>query len=597
MYSKKKITIFALVCCFLIASLACVASAFANSINWLAVSYSIKQEQAFVGQSVELPTVSPVYPDRVEKIYFSVISPSGKFVETDGVTFFVDEQGDYNVSICVFGVDKNSYVESYSVTAIKSDKPVLSLNPAVPLAFLEGSEYIVPAVRFTDYNTSNPTDVPYDVYMVDEFGNETLLNQKIIPSVELHGAKIGLKYVATSSATSKTETAEFFVPVLKTFTLDEYNQRVYSYDKLFVTTSIQSSETTPIGATFYGSSDFSMNYANKVDASFSVSFKSELNKINFRSVTVTATDFENPYEKINIEIFNSASTTISINGGVAVPANGGFNDFRKGVSVNFNNQTLVLNDVDGQRLGVIDETVYGAKFSGFSSDFVLLEISVNTVSSSSTLAVQEINGHKFSSGSEQVDYILPFVKPETDFPAKNVLNDVITISKAWSIDVIDPVCKTYITVYDAEGNTATSVDGVDLYEADGTISYDVLLDQVGEYTVQYIAEDISGNRYDYAYYSVFVLDVLGPTISVNPISATVSLGKEVSMPKITVSDNDTDSKDIIVWATINRPDGRCNYIEIGGKFKFDKAGVYFIRYSAIDKNNNITTVEYQVICK
>ena len=277
-------------------------------------------------------------------------------------------------------------------------------------------------------------------------------------------------------------------------------------------------------------------------------------------------------------------------------ANGGFNDFKKGVAVYFNNETLNLTDIDGKQLCEVEETVYGAKFDGFSSTFVLVEITVNSVSSSSSVAVQELNGHQFSS-QNQIDAILPYVKPSVDFPAKNSVNEVITISKAWANDVIDPVCKTYITVYDPEGEMIESVDSTYLYEADGSISYDILLDKVGEYTVLYIAEDVSGNRYDYAYYSVFVLDTEGPKISVDAIGAVVSVGKEITIPKVSVSDNDTKSSDIVVWVTVNKPDGRYVYVKSGSKFKFDKAGVYFIRYSAIDGHANVTTVEHQVICK
>ena len=203
---KKKLITLALTVCLLIASLVGTITAIASQTNWLSVSYSNKQCETLVGQSVELPTVSPVYPDKVDRIYFSVESPTGKPVENDGVTFLAEEQGDYTVFVCVIGKDGNSYVESYSVTAIKSDKPVLSVKPAIPMAFLEGSEYTVPTATFIDYNTEVPTEVEYSVYLIDEFGSETLLSQNIIPTVSLHGAKIGLKYVATSLATAQTET-------------------------------------------------------------------------------------------------------------------------------------------------------------------------------------------------------------------------------------------------------------------------------------------------------------------------------------------------------------------------------------------------------
>lgn len=593
-FTKRKFVAFAIFFCIFALSLVSVAVVSATPKNWLDFNYQSKRVEAFLGENVKFASVSPIYPDMVERIYYSVSDPNGDLVENDGVSFIAYSEGEYSVSVCVIGKDGKTYVDTYSVSITKSDRPILVSEPSFPIAYLEGSEYSIPSVQFADYNSQNPMSVSYQTYLIDEFGAESLVGNKLTPSISLHGAEIGIKFVAKSLATNKECVKIFNVPVLKPFELSEYGYREYSYDKMFVTSAVQSSSLKDIGATFYGDNDFSMQYANKLNASFFVALKSEFNRANFNSLTVSFTDSVNPMEMITVEIFNEKNTTVKINGGAPISAKGSLSNFEKGFSLTFNNVSCLLEDTDGKSLGKIEKTVYGTSFKGFSSEFVFVAIQVNNVSSYSAIAVENLNGHKMCKGLES-DSILPNVKAAGNFTVKNVLGDTAYIPEAIAYDVIDPCVSAKVSVFGVD--VVTSVDGVTLYEADASVGYQVVLDTLGEYIVQYIAEDVNGNVYDIAYYSIFVFDVEGPTISVGNLKQSYSVGEEISVPSISCSDNDTDSDDIIVWITVNYPNGDYKYVTKDSKIKFDKVGVYFIRYTAMDKNNNITTVEQQVVCK
>ena len=593
-FTKKKIVAFALFFCVLAVSLVSVAVVSATPKNWLDFDYQTKRVEAFLGENVKFASVSPIYPDMVDRVCYYVYAPNGNLVENDGVSFVADSEGEYKVSVCVIGKDGKNYVDTYSVSISKSDKPILVSEPSFPIAYLEGSDYVIPSVQFADYNSQNPLDVSCQTFLVDEFGVESVISNKFTPSVSLHGAEIGIKYVAKSLATNKECVKIFNVPVLKPFEVGEYGDREYSYDKLFVTSAVQSSLLKDIGTAFYSDNDFSMQYANKLNASFFIALKSEFNRVNFNSVTVSVTDSINSMEKITLEIFNAKNTTVKINGGAAISAKGSLSNFEKGFSLNFNNVSCMIEDTDGTSLGKIEKTVYGTSFKGFSSEFVFVEIKVNSVSSFSSLVVENLNGHKMCKGLER-DSILPNVKAAGNFTIKNVLGDTAYIPEAIAYDVIDPCVSAKVSVFGVD--VATSVDGVTLYEADASVGYKVVLDALGEYIVQYIAEDVNGNVYDIAYYSIFVFDVEGPTLSVGTIKQSYSVGEEISVPSISCSDNDTPSEDIKIWITLNYPNGDYKYISKDDKIKFEKVGVYFIRYTAMDKNNNITTVEQQVVCK
>lgn len=592
---KKKLILICLTVCTLVIGIIGSVTALANTTNYLAITYGQKQTTAFVGEEVAIAQVSAVYPDKVDDIYFSVENPSGNIIENDGVSFTALDSGNYKIFVCVLGVNGKTYAENYTVEVTTSLAPILSVSPSLPSAFIEGSIYPTPIAVFTDYNTSTPSVVDYDAYIIDEFGNQTALGQVIAPSVSVHGAKIGIKYVAKSEVTGETKEIIFSVPVLKPFVYNEYYQRIYSYDKMFVTTSVQGSGVTPIGATFYGDKDFSIVYANKIDASFSVSLKSESSRVNFKSVIVTVIDYENPNEKITVEISNSTKTTVSVNGGVSVKAEGSFSDFEKGFILNFNNGTLNLTDGGGSKLGKVLSTIDGRYFNGFSSDFVTFEIELKGVSAYSTLAVEGLNGQSFGSGNE-VDYILPMVRASKDFKLKNAIGDIVKIPSALAYDVIDPCVTTYVTVY-TPTDIVTSLDEQLLMQADGSREYEFVLNEEGEYTVQYIAVDVNGNMYDFAYYSLFAIDVTAPTLTIDSMPTSVSLGKTLKMPKITCTDNDTDTGKIVTWITVSAPNGQIVSLKQGEGYTFSVTGTYYIRFSAMDKTNNVTTIVRQIVCK
>ncbi len=596
---KKNLLVAALVCGGVLTGSIGVAIAQAEPNNWLAVRYEEKQTSAFVGERAELATVNPVYPNMVESVFFSVRDPKGQLVELDGSDFAVNEVGEYSVFVCVVGKDGATYAESYVLAATKSTAPIATVAPVMPVAFLEGSEYAVPSAIFTDYNTDTPSVVDYKVYLIGEDGEETAIEQTLSPDVSLHGAEIGLKYVSKSSVTGQEIVLQYDVPVLESYSVDEYGDRVYAYEKMFKTVGVESSEHTQKGATFFGNGDYSFAFANKLHASFSVSLASLENYVNFESVTVKLTDANNPKECITLQTANdkNTKTTLQLNGGMTFSVNGSWKDFEKGIAFYFDNKTCVLEDTDGAAITTVSTTASGEPFTGFSSGFVNVEVQVNGASSTSAVTVVNLNGHGMAIGSEY-DSILPYVVPAKEFPVKNAQGEKLIIPKALGYDVVDPNVFAGITVYLPDGEIAKTTDGVNLFEVEANTDFEILLEQIGEYTIQYYAEDVNGNSYDYGYYTAVVLDIVAPEISVpNMMKLEVAVGEELTVPNVVCSDNVTAEEDIAVWVSVICPHGEHVWLKVGDKFKFDQTGVYYVRYTVMDENHNIATVEQTVSCK
>ena len=211
----------------------------ASEKSYLTVNCGEKTTTAFQGQTVEIAEVVPVYPDKVEYIFYTLLMPDGTRVSIENGAFEALQAGEYTVLISIVGKDGKTNVESYAVNVTKSEKPVVTEFPVVPTAFIEGFSYTVPEATFTDYNLQTPDEVAYTTVFVDENGAESLITGEFSPAVRLHENCVQLKYTATSSATGETEELIYSVPVLKAITEDEWGDKFYAFDKMFVTEGVE----------------------------------------------------------------------------------------------------------------------------------------------------------------------------------------------------------------------------------------------------------------------------------------------------------------------------------------------------------------------
>ncbi len=567
----------------------------AEPTNWLSISYENKVVSAYVGENVELATVKPVYPHKVERIYYVVHAPNGSIVEVDGVSFFAGTEGDYSVVVCAIGYDGATYAESYSVSVVKSTKPIVAQYPVIPTAFIKGSTYPVPTAEFIDYNLATPATVSYKVYYINEQGVEALVGDTFVPTASLHQAEVGLKYEATSTVTGDTITLNYSVPVLDVVaSINAYNETLYDYQKMFATYSVDNAQQTAKGATFYGKGEYSFAYANNLYASFEISLASIENYATFDSVTIDISDVSSPKERITLQIVSGAENSqLTLNGSSVYTVAGTLLNLEKGVSFAFDNTSLTLEDTDGATVTQIKTNASGTEFNGFSSNLVKIKVTV-VGSSSSAVTVVNLNGHGFAQNNV-VDTILPYVLPSKELKIKNSLGDKVIVPKAFAYDVIDPNVYAGISVFAPDGETVLSTSGVALYQADANKDYEITVEQMGEYTILYYATDANGNSYDYGYYTIVAFDTQAPVIDVAVIKSETTVGSKIKVPTIKCEDN-VDAQPT-VFVTVTAPNGKVQWLNSGDNIEFNVSGVYYVRYSAVDDHNNISTVEQTVVCR
>ncbi len=464
-------------------------------------------------------------------------------------------------------------------------------EPIMPVAFLAGVEYEIPQAVYLD---EEGNELAYSVYMTDDAGKESLLSGSTFkPSVTLHGKNISLRYEAEEKILG-----EFFVPVLNAVKEDN-GKKYYDFDKLFILNGVESSQVTENGAVFYGNRDFFATYANMLDASFNVQIKSVAGYDNFENVTVDVADAYDPSVKIRLSVRSTddKTSTLSVNGQSARSMSGSVKDFKDGFKLSFHNGAAKIYDALNTEISSVNATSEGKEFKGFPSGFVNISIGISNPRSTSAVCVAQMNNQGMDK-TASCDAISPFVVCGEDIVMLNDLNENIKIPKAISYDVLDPSVKTTVSVYTPSGELAESVNGEELFEIDARKAYFFKAKALGEYTIQYSATDSNGNKYDNAWYSVFVIDSVAPTLSVkNPVKNNVSLGSTITISSLQYSDDCSQTEKINVLITINFPNGDYKTVNSGDKFTFEMKGKYYFRYTVIDEYYNMTTVSQTVTCK
>lgn len=596
--ATKGILIGACSFCLLLGGFVGGVHANASEKNYLAVNYEKKTVTAFQGQTVELAKVTPIYPDKVEYVFYTLLMPDGTRVSVENGLFKASQAGEYTVLISVVGKDGKTNVESYAVNVTKSAKPVITEFPVVPTAFIEGFSYTVPEATFTDYNLQMPDEVAYTTVFVDENGAESLITGEFSPSVRLHENCVQLKYTATSSVTEETEELIYSVPVLKAITEDEWGDKFYAFDKMFATEGVTSSGLEETGAVFYGENDFKIAYANPLDSSFSVDFTSVAGYDNFHSVVFTLTDYVDDSVSFTLEItpIDAEQSRVTINSTISSVVKGSFKDYNGGFMLVYDNQSFEIINAFG-KVGEVKTNTNGEPFTGFASNLVRLTVQTKGVYGTSAIKISNING-QYMNAMKNTDRIAPTLFLEKEMQVRYGVGEKVTLPKAIGVDVVCPNVEMSVSVTAPDGNVAVSLENESLFELNINEEKYFQATQLGEYIVQYVATDENGNKFTATYYTIYIVDKVAPSLALkSAVKSDVSLGEEITIPQIEYADDLTKPEELYVIITLNTPKGNFERLEAGATVKFEVAGTYHLCFTVIDSFKNMTTVERIIVCK
>lgn len=345
------------------------------------------------------------------------------------------------------------------------------------------------------------------------------------------------------------------------------------YDKYFdfvncsPSTSAKNEYTVSVNAKDDGTaSDASLSFSRSLSIGFiNIELGANAKFGAYSEAYLVITDSKNAAEKIKVKIY-------------------AFTSYDK-IWFSYDDETKsVVNKLNGSVIESIKTYADGTKFNGFGSGKAYVSFEFKDVVKDVVLVVTKVGSTTVTTGN--VDFTPPVIEKTADFRAVYVssLGNKVNLPKLTAFDLLDKNVTVTLTV--------VKPDGTLVYK--GNEGYTLEVTESGEYSVEYTATDSAGNIRRLVS-SVYVTDIVSPVIEVNGIAASVKVGDEITLPKATITDNDTAADKILSYVYVVKGNNRKQIV--GDTYKFTAAGVYKIRYVAYDANQNFTIVEFTVECK
>ena len=469
----------------------------------------------------------------------------------------------------------DTVTQTVDFTVVAPDTPVFMGEPFVERYYIKGATYR--ADDFCAYTIADGLEkAQTKVYLKEDGGKEKELNGEFTVTAS---DNLQFKYVTEGNyyETQKLEVVDVGfggeVDLARYFHGDVTSQTTESYIKY----TVKNFEN--------GISSF--DFINSVQAeslSLSLGFDKVIDQ--FETFNVYLTDAYDISNQIKLSFINyQGKTALLINGTNRTVLSKNYFDSEVLYNLRYNNSNKTIN-VDGDAVVYVENNLAGQTFAGFTGYDVYITFEFTGAKENASVNIYELNGQTFNSNN----YILPPSFTHTVSVGEISIGQTFKMSKIIVDDVLDP----FVTVSDfyvmtPSGNIAYSIDNIKL---DGTADYkrdyEILATEYGAYTIYMNAYNSSGN-YSYlpVYEEVWVVDMVAPTIELGSrLSRVVSVGSEVKLPKINVSDDNTALEDIKVYVIVRFADGTFRTVK-NQKFTADKKGEYTVMFVAYDQNQNM----------
>ena len=539
-------------------------------------------QNGFAGQKITLAT--PIVNSLLSKYKIKInVNCNGKQYLVEDGEFVPMSAGTYNV---VYNIE--NYVEStqnsYEIEVSASDKPIFLNQPTLPKYFIKNATYkldVPTAVHFSNGVAEN-AQVKI-IYKNDDKNTENIAdaNGFKVNAEE----KVTLIYVVSNKGQEKELVYE--IPVVKT----GYGSSILLFHRYFATENATVSQADLGVAVTTASNDNKIEFINRLSLSeVSLDITLNENASAFSGLDFYFTNALNNNCKIKVSLRNSnGKTTFSVNDGRV------FNmDYNWGVAGNESVNILIdfaqATVTFATRTVAFDTDCYGNEYISNGKFALDIEMVMLGVTSEGGF---EINGICTQSFKKLIrkDIVAPTIIAETK-KGSFAKGSTVILTSASATDVLDPYTTYSMHVIAPSGNYAISVDGITLeMGTSAKRSYEIKLTEAGSYMVYYFAEDGMGNQSEFSY-SINVVDMTPPTLSVNTDTVYVKVGDSVNVKKFEAQD---ETSQATVMITLTNNFAFVKEIDKDDKLSFDVAGEYIVTYYAYDNENNFTTLSYKIV--
>ena len=451
-----------------------------------------------------------------------VTAPDGTEAETENNIVTVEQIGQYNVEFIATDYFGNSQKTAVKLTVGGFSGASFVTEPVLPRVMIGGFAYALPKTRAVVCQGNQVLNADVKIFA----DGEELTNASYIAPIDKASVKIEYR------AYEKSDTYTSFSQIIPVANSNEgKDQTAYFFNESNKITSKQNESSI----SFSFSEDDSLFFANTLNkASFATQFYYEKAALNFTEMTLKFVDSTNSNVSVSIKVtFTPSGFNVSFGRSAMVPlatktdANGGYfgigADFVKGVLRDINEKVAIANITDDN----------GDPFVGFNGG-VYLTISFGGVKAASKIDITKINnqplGYKNTAEDPVGDKVAPELVIDGEYTRKISLGDSLNVFSAECFDVLGQSKSVVVSVIGPDNKPLLSNMPTDK-------TYNVPLEKVGRYRVIYTMTDSHGNK-ENGGAIIMVVDSVAPTLEVSTTYKQVyRVGKTITLPKFTVSDN------------------------------------------------------------
>lgn len=561
------------------------------------VSYDEHTETAFTGQNI--PTAdwnSTGGHGTVMLKSIKAVHSSGDETEIKDGYFTPTASGAYRICYVFEDYLGNNTQAEYTLTVTDCKDPIVNDDPVLPMAVMDGGVYRLPRLTAADYASGKYQEVAAKIFVEDAAGKRLLENGEYQASGDKGS-------VATVSYEFKTATGEltkqYHIPIGNLKTAEE---KMFDLAGMIISESCETvifdgKENYYVSAKEDGQFLFARELlASGFDLKFNIGHQAEgtFQGGDLDTIRLTLVDMEKPEDRIYIDVSRrddvANSSYISINGGTKFAMNGSFNgNTNYPFEINYNGETKAI--TAGSVLAVDVETYAdGREFAGFQSE--KLYCIVDFVGVGNTGALMElisVSGQPFNHGPIR-DRIAPSYALTAPMSVCYAMGDIVKLPNVVVSDVLSMNAHIKVSVQTPTREYVTAEDGTRLEMVD-TNAYEIKLDQMGTYLVNFSVWDDNGAPITTISRSIVVMDNTAPVLTAekDKLKATVGKATAINIFKAT----DDDGQEVTLRLFIQNAAGKLIAVD-GESYTFEKAGFYQLVAVAYDTLGNMTRMQIPI---
>lgn len=499
--------------------------------------------------------------------------------------FKVDGVGTWKIVYTATDYTGVQVSESVTFVATASDDMIFSAKPIFPMIMMNGCRYTFEQYYAEKYAESGKTELLCDVKVTDASGTKTIkAGESYTPNVEKSGDKITVRYVTDSA-----EGASYEIPVVTPRSGNADDGYSLDMTEYFYGDGIKKTATNmDIRLEATKSGDVAWTFANSLlHGNFSLELNPILGMDLFEGLKVTLTDATDPDISVSVVLSKKRNKTYLRCGDASAELVSGF-ESDKSILLAYNGGEFKVGNASVE----VSTTDSGTAFTGFVGDKMYLTVTMLDAEVGAQYGVGGVSLNRMNYITE--DFSEPGIVISGNYGGSYDLDSVYEIPKTYASDVLAPNCEVSLTVYTPTNAIATDVNGVKLQNVDAATAYFLKLSEYGQYKIKYTAKETDWfDNTKTMQYMVSVYDNIAPEIRfTGNVVTTGKVGEAYRLPSYVVSDNVTETEQIVHCVYAYGPNGKLTLVE--DAIRFQTTGTYVFRVMAMDEFGNTGYTEFSV---